>query len=249
MSPRQFGICQKGLAMTAKLTDQQLYAEFAELLRQMPAQATLHHPTLENQEWLGRATALVRLADPRRATFFQSDVDILCTMIVNPPDQIQKILTTLHGFHYEWRLKCVGAMAMVFDAGQPFDYFDQVRRVIEVATTDLLFVDAYINSDFVASYLPHVRDGVQVRLLISNYAAEVRSSVDAYLLQRDLDIQIRRGKPHDRTVFIDKTQCWQSGSSFKDGAKKAPVILIQMIDAFDAVHAICEKQWDDATPV
>lgn len=235
--------------MTSMLSDHQLYTEFTELLREMPNQATLSHSTNENQMWLGRALALVQLADPARAIFFRSDVEVLRTMLVNPPDQIQKILTTLHGFHYEWRIKCGGAMAAVFDAGQPFDYFDQLRRVIEPATTDLLFIDAYINSDFVASYLPHVRDGVRVRLLVSQYADAVRSSVNAYRSQRGLDVEIRRGKPHDRMVFIDKMQCWQSGSSFKDGAKKAPVVFIQMIDAFDAVSAIGEKQWQEATPV
>jgi len=235
--------------MTSKLPDQQLYAEFTELIREMPNQGALSHPTAENQIWLGRALALVQIADPQRAIFFKSDVDTLRSMIVNPPDQIQKIVTTLHGFHYEWRIKCGGAMAAVFDAGQSFDYFDQLRRVIEPATTDLLFIDAYINADFVASYLPHVRDGVRVRLLISKYVEAVRSSVAAYRIQRNLDIEVRQGKPHDRMVFIDKATCWQSGSSFKDGAKKAPVVFVQMVDAFHAVSAIGEKQWQEAMPV
>ena len=232
--------------MSNALSEQQLYAEFSELLRTMPSQLTLHHATNENQDWLGHAVALVQLTDPSRAIWFRSDVEKLRLPIVNPPDQVQRILTTIHGFHHELRLRSGGAMAAVFDAGKPFDYFDQLRRVIEPATTDLLFIDAYINADFVASYLPHVRDTVRVRLLVSKYTSEVRSATQAYQSQRNLKIEVRQGKTHDRIVLIDKQQCWQSGSSFKDGAKNSSTVFIQMIDSFNAISAISEKQWDTA---
>jgi hypothetical protein len=51
---------------------------------------------------------------------------------------------------------------------------------------------------------------------------------------------------HDRYMFIDKSSCYQSGASFKDGAKYAPTSLTQITDAFDAVWQTYNKLWDTA---
>ena len=39
---------------------------------------------------------------------------------------------------------------------------------------------------------------------------------------------------HDPSLFIDGSSCYQSGASFKDGAKNAPTTLTQITDAFQA---------------
>lgn len=43
--------------------------------------------------------------------------------------------------------------------------------------------------------------------------------------------------------FVDRTACYQSGASFKDGAKRAPTTLTQITDAFEAVWNTYEKAW------
>ena len=48
---------------------------------------------------------------------------------------------------------------------------------------------------------------------------------------------------HDRFVFVDKTNAYQSGASFKDGAKWAPTTFTQIIDAFNPVLQIYEGLW------
>jgi hypothetical protein len=60
-------------------------------------------------------------------------------------------------------------LAAVFGRGEAFDYFDQVRQLVQLAQTDLLFIDPYIDAEFVSRYLPHVRDTVLVRLLTAKY--------------------------------------------------------------------------------
>jgi hypothetical protein len=40
--------------------------------------------------------------------------------------------------------------------GLVFDYFDGIRKQIELAKTELFFVDPYLDSDFVSRYLPQV---------------------------------------------------------------------------------------------
>jgi hypothetical protein len=67
--------------------------------------------------------------------------------------------------------------------------------------------------------------------------------------QNGLAIEVRSaGGFHDRYVFVDRLSCYQSGASFKDGAKKAPTTLTQIVDAFDAMQATYQELWDKATP-
>jgi hypothetical protein len=42
---------------------------------------------------------------------------------------------------------------------------------------------------------------------------------------------------------VDGLSCFQSGASFKDGAKKAPTTLTQITDAFTAVLETYEQLW------
>jgi hypothetical protein len=50
-----------------------------------------------------------------------------------------------------------------------------------------------------------------------------------------------------RFVFIDRSECYLSGASFKDGAKRGPTILTQIADAFGQVFASYEQKWASAT--
>ena len=51
---------------------------------------------------------------------------------------------------------------------------------------------------------------------------------------------------HDRYVFVDEARCYQSGASFKDGAKKSLTTLTQITDIFDEVFQAYQRMWDDA---
>ena len=64
-------------------------------------------------------------------------------------------------------MRTTGPLSVAANRGQPFNYFDEVRKLIAAAQTDILFVDPYLDADFVSRYLPHVRVGVTIRLLIS----------------------------------------------------------------------------------
>ncbi len=44
-------------------------------------------------------------------------------------------------------------------------------------------------------------------------------------------------------MFVDKSACYLSGASFKDGAKKAPAAFTQITDAFSAMLSTYEALW------
>jgi hypothetical protein len=68
-----------------------------------------------------------------------------------------------------------------------------------------------------------------------------------YQLQTSAAIAVRSASGFlDRYLVVDRTLCYQSGASFKDGAKKAPTTLTQIQDAFHAVLATYENLWSSA---
>ena len=54
---------------------------------------------------------------------------------------------------------------------------------------------------------------------------------------------------HDRYLFVDKSQCYFLGASFKDGVKDAPALLSQMVDAFQPMWDTYNAAWQSANVV
>jgi hypothetical protein len=132
-----------------------------------------------------------------------------------------------------------------------FEYFDGVRKIIELANVDLLFVDPYLDAEFVSAYLPHAHQGGSIRLLTSDRKlSTLVPAVERFAQQENRSVAIRqRNDIHDRYALVDRKECYQSGASFKDGAKNAPTTLMQVVDAFAAVHQAYEALWDGARVV
>jgi hypothetical protein len=131
--------------------------------------------------------------------------------------------------------------------GRIFDYFDEIRKIIDLAKEDLLFVDPYLDSEFVSRYLPHVGGSVRVRLLARERLPKLIPAVEAFAAQTGMRLEVRSvGGFHDRYIFVDGASCYQSGASFKDGAKSSPTTLTQITDAFNAVRDTYEAMWNVA---
>ena len=62
-------------------------------------------------------------------------------------------------------METVGPTNVAVSSAMVFDYFDEIRKIIEMAKNDILFVDPYLDAEFVSYYLPHVTPGVSIRLL------------------------------------------------------------------------------------
>jgi hypothetical protein len=128
-------------------------------------------------------------------------------------------------------------------------YFDEIRKVIELANDEVLFIDPYLDAEFISRYLPHVRAGVATRLLTSDKGklTQLLPAAELFSQQSGRVVNVRSTNGlHDRYMFIDKRSCYQSGASFKDGAKHAPTTLTQITDAFDAVWHTYDKFWNAA---
>jgi hypothetical protein len=144
------------------------------------------------------------------------------------------------------RMQTAGPVNIAVGQGRVFEYFDELRKTIELACQDILFVDPYLDAEFISRYLPHARSGVVVRLLTTEKKiSTLLPAVDLFCQEKGRTVYVRTAAVglHDRYLFIDSAGCYQSGASFKDGARNAPTTLTQITDAFDAVWKTYEAIW------
>jgi hypothetical protein len=231
--------------MFNKIPPEQLLAEVEDILRTMPETQSLGNDSDDVLAWLGRASAAVDAWDSSKGVDFKYSVRGLgSSLIVDFTPAVRGVRVMLHQARHDLRMRTVGPLSENVAKGAVFDYFDELRQVIEIARTDLLFVDPYLDAEFVSRYLPHVSAGVSIRLLGRERIASLTSAVQVLRTQSSLAIEVRSAEGfHDRYLFVDRVTCHQSGASFKDGAKKAPTTLTQITDAFTAMLKTYEDIW------
>jgi hypothetical protein len=223
-----------------------LLAEIEDVIRTMPPRSVLRQDVPEAFGWIGRAVAAVQLWDSVAGERARSYAEQMRHMIAAPAEQgYQHLMVVLHQARSSLRFQTLGPINSAIGQGEVFDYFDEIRKIIELATADLLFVDPYLDADFVARYLPHVRSGVSVRLLASKGLATLIPAVKLFAQQNGTRIELRSAatKIHDRYIILDGKSCYQSGASFKDGGRLSPTTITQITDAFAAVRQTYEDIW------
>jgi hypothetical protein len=235
------------------LTPESLLTELESVIRAMPPQGSMHHYDPENLEWLGRATAVFDLwakstnNSSAALRWHGAMNEMHVTSRTFGSDPSMRVVMLLHQAQSNLRLSTIGPLSVAIGEGKPFQYFDELRKIIAEASNDVFFIDPYLNADFVSSYLHAVKEGVNVRLLGAKYMSELKAASAKFAQESKQIIEAREGKGlHDRWVIIDKSRGFFSGASFKDGGVKAQTILAENVDAFGAMQAHYEKLWADA---
>jgi hypothetical protein len=224
------------------MTKEELLAEVEDLIRLTPQDITYNIP--ENVAWMGRAAALIDAWNPMQSGTF----GILETAAHGPARAAEgpkmQLIALIHRMRFELLMKTRGPLNKLVDQGMVFDYFNGLRKVLESARKDLLFVDPYLDAEFVDRYLPQA-PRTSVRLLGREKLAMLVPAVKAFSQQSPgVSIEVRSAPNfHDRYVFVDRAECFQSGASFKDGARSAPTTFTQITDAFAAMLQTYEGIW------
>jgi hypothetical protein len=174
------------LAEAESAKDKSLLAEIEDILRTVPPEATHRHPTNENFAWFGRAQAAMGRWDRIKAELFRSYVNSFQAAAGHAREigtNRPKMIIMLNEARMDIRSRVGEPLAEIIDGGQPFQYFDEVRKLVQLAQGDLLFVDPYIDAEFVSRFLPHVNQSATVRLLTSKCIPAALSAVAAFVLQ------------------------------------------------------------------
>jgi hypothetical protein len=229
---------------------EQLLAEVEDVLRNAPMLSAFAQDSGgdEHLAWLGRAAAAIERWNYSKMPTVAMALSQVPSDYLDPCSKtLSTIKILLQQARADLRLE-VGQLSVLVDQGQVFDYFDELRKVIETARSEIFFVDAYLDTEFVSRYLPHAPSGVGVRLLGGpKRMPTLLSAVDLFARQHAIAISVRSSDNlHDRFLFVDGTACYLSGASFKDGAKNAPAVLTQITDAFQSMWDTYDNLWKTA---
>lgn len=229
------------------LTKEQVLAEIEGVIRTMPDPARFHHHDPEILAWLGRASAAIENWSAAHMIPWNAALANIQGGRASGNGET-KMRTLLYQAQSDLRLKTIGPANVAIGQGGVFDYFDELRKIIEMAKTDILFVDPYMEAEFVSRYLPHVSVGTMIRLLTLNKVDALLPAAKMFAQQHSRSVDVRTSKQlHDRYVFIDKRQCYSSGASFKDGAKRTGTTITEHTDAFAALSDTYENLWSNGT--
>jgi len=230
------------------MTDEHLLYEFEDLLRTAPDAELITQHSNDTTSWLGRASAALHLWDDITAiTSMDNHINALQVSHNRKDGSYRLLMMTIHRAKNELRMKTVGPLSEHIQEKKPFEYFNKIREIVEEATSEVFFVDPYLDAEFVSKYLPQIKPSVNVKLLTSESLSKLVPAVQAFVSQHETNIEIRKPqKIHDRFVFIDGSTCYQSGASFKDGAKNSPATISQITDLFPIVYEQYQKFWDAA---
>ena len=227
--------------------DRQLLAEIEDLIRTTPRFTASQYQWLDDMSWPGRAAAAIRAWDSVERVTADGCLSQLSTSTLDIAlGGFSRLRMLLDEAKDDLQRRVGVPSSIVVDKGMRFDYFDQIRNILESANREILVIDPYLDNNFVSRYLTQVNSDIVVRLLTSDSKKlSLIPAVELLTEQTGLQVEVRFNNDlHDRYLFVDRRECFQSGASFKDGAVNAMTTVTQIRDVFNDVFQAYEKIWD-----
>jgi len=179
------------------------------------------------QKWIAEVSALLK----RISFSHELNCKASCSTLVQywkpSIDQLcQLVLRTIEEIRLELELDSKEEIGQIYNAGEVYDLYADLKNIIGKAEKGVLVVDAYFSADAFTGYLSGLEPNVSVRILAEKYSADLQTAIRLHETQFKSSIELRRSKAiHDRVVIIDSDSPWIIGASIKDAGKKATYIL------------------------
>jgi hypothetical protein len=220
------------------LTPEALYVQIGQLMAQMPDLKS-ETVTPELHKWLARAVALVEeVGDITDAVTLRTLADQMVTMARIPgvqDDLAEQIVPIIHRALARAELKAPASAQGVFiPAGNSFEAFAAVGRVLGTATADVLIVDPYGDEKLLTDFAIQAPERIPIRLLTDakRYKPTLVPAAQRWKQQygpdRPLEVRLAVTALHDRLIVVDGATAWAVGQSFKDLAEKAPTSIVRV---------------------
>ncbi len=135
---------------------EELLYELECLLRTMPSSESFKNRDEEVQVWLGNTIALVEENDEMFTSIkIQSLADNLnSSHTFDFEGDLNKFRSHLHKVIYKLRISTKSPLTSTINKGEVLNYFDQIRKILKIATKEILVIDPYLNVDFITDYCP-----------------------------------------------------------------------------------------------
>jgi hypothetical protein len=182
----------------------------------------------ETQRWLAQLHVVVE-----QAGSVQDEVALRAATRVharmNGTAGVDDITAVLFRTLYSLEMQLPAAQQGSFiAAGNQFDAFTLLGKVLETAHEQVLFIDPYADEVLLTDYAQMVKEGVRIRVLAAegrvkpSLAPAAKRWVAQFGDVRHLEVRLAEARAmHDRAIIIDGKEAWIITQSFKDFAKTA----------------------------
>jgi len=136
-------------------------------------------------------------------------------------DQLTGMIAVLQSAVTQLRWKLKDPNQVFLPAGSQHDAYVELRKIIQLATSEILIVDPYVD-ETLWQLLTNLSAGVKIRILTDQMKGDFRLEARKFAAQHGNIIEVRQtSKYHDRFIVEDGTRCWHVGASLKDAGNKA----------------------------
>ncbi len=205
-------------------------------------------------DWIGRTAAHLTVYDPPTAARFKTAASFRSIKLMQR-QTAEDLLAIVREAITALEIQLGGERGGVFGPGAVYDFANSLREVVAAASSELLIVDPYMDSEIIPLYVSHAGPSTKVRLLTSKKRGSNPEAVEAlrkrFVEQTGRQVELRHHSGlHDRVVFVDDESCWVIGASIKDAAKSKTTYLAPLYaDLVPDKRAYYEELWETATAV
>lgn len=242
---------------TSNLSPEHLLALLEETIRDTPTFA--YNEPLSDAElrWLGSAEAIIEAAGSMSALM---DFRVARQNLNSYSHSRHGLLLPLHASYSRVELSVpTSARGAFIPAGDTWNGYAALVKVIQNPCDDLLIVDPYLNSDVFIDFLPLSAARMGVRCLTTKrsenhpglLAAAGKWAGDA--LAESKPVEVRYAPPsalHDRLIIVDEKAAWLISQSIKDIAKRSPASVSRAETELGHLKSECYNNlWKLSLPI
>lgn len=200
------------------------------------------------QKWIAKVSALLN----RVSIMHGVKCNAICgTMIQHWKHSIDQLcqlaLRTIEELQLELELDGRENIGQVYNAGEVYNLYADLKQIIGNAERSVFVVDAYFSADAFSGYLAELDPNVSVRILAGKYSDGIQTAIRLHESQFHSSFKLKHSKDmHDRVVIIDNENPWIIGASIKDaGIKPTYILPVPPLLAEKKIQAY-EDIWDSA---
>src|SRR5262245_61364092 len=136
----------------------QLLLEIEDVIRTAPSRGRVSDRSPTSLQWLGRVGALVDQLPPGDSV--KLPMSSALRMVGQPfpydPGHVATVISLLYQLRWRYVELTKGSTSLAVNTGMVFAYFDGITKVLKTARVDVLFVDPYLDDEFLGRFLPFV---------------------------------------------------------------------------------------------
>jgi hypothetical protein len=238
---------------------EKLYSLLGRLLAEVPDFRPV--PDANVARWLARASALIEQSgDSWEVVRVREAANTIMRTIViaQREDAFKETVLIMHRALARAELKAPTAVQGAFvAAGDAFDAYNALAKVLSSARSDLLIIDPYMDEKVLTEFGALADACVHMRLLADRHSvkATLQPAVQRWITQygNDRPLEARLAGPrtlHDRLIIVDRSDAWVLTQSLNAFASRAPASIVRS-DAETAALKVAayDDVWDVAVPI